>query len=107
MALALVLVWMLGVRNAVRKIETHASQSKIALVALANYFEIDVETEGMKTYRDEGLRGILRRGLSDRFVTTIFGVDLGVGDELTAKPVREAMSVAFRDDLRQAFDKDS
>ena len=49
LALALVLVWMSGMRSAVQSIETHVGESKIALVALLNYFETEVETEGSRT----------------------------------------------------------
>ncbi len=101
LAVAFVLVSIWGTRAAVERIEKHVGESKIALVALGNYFKIEVETETMKVIREEGLKGFMRLGKENVFLSAIFGFDFD--DRLTARPVRWGASVSFHDDVRQAL----
>lgn len=103
-ALLFYAVWALVVPF-VMKIETHSYQTKVAVVSIANYLEIEVETNLTKALDSEGMRGLLRRGKEKLFLLWFFGhVD---DDSLSARAVRSGREVSLLEDLKREANLDS
>ena len=81
----LIVLWTFGIRNNVKEIKSDTTQTKIAMVALMNYLDLGVETEGMKELKGgfKGLAGLLMTSIGLKLLTGKFD-----DDALTAKPVR-------------------
>lgn len=99
--LALLVIWMWSTRGDLKQLTSDATQTKIAVVALMNYLEIGVETEGMKALQEKGVRGIWQRAKENLVVSMILGQGMVVDDALTAKPVRHGASASLADDLNR------
>ena len=100
LALLFYAVWALMLPS-VMKTKTHTYQTKVAVVAIANYLEIQVETDLTKVMKSEGWRGILRRGRAnwDPLVWLLSGQP--VDDSLSAKPVRGGSEASLLEDLKR------
>lgn len=97
LSLATVFVCALQIRRTVKKAARHASQGLTALVALMNYYELCVETEPIREFKDVGIRGLIVNGLRERPLMWLFGMD--DAPELTATAVRSGTKVCWREDL--------
>ncbi len=86
LGIALMVLWIWGIRNNVEKFGSHATHVKIAIVALMNYLDLGVETEGMKELKEEGFKSIIQAWKVNIGLKLLTGTTKD--DALTAKPVR-------------------
>ena len=101
--LTLILIWAMVIRRRVNNIESKAAQCHIANVAMLNYFDISVQTDGMR--RADQI-GDVPFAVESFFTKAAWFGGSDLDDALTAKPVRNGQSVSFRSDLEMG-DMDS
>lgn len=74
------------------------SSSLGSLVALLNYFEIQIETDAMKEQRAVGTWQLMKNGFKESLLSRLFWVPQP-RDELTTKPVRNRAPASFGEDI--------
>ena len=90
-----VFFWALKIRRDAEQADSHAYASKLALVTLLDYFDLQMETEGTKKLADEGAWSLIKQGFADRIV----GLQ-HFDDANTAKAMRHREPATFSKDLR-------
>ncbi|MCZ6640366.1 MAG: hypothetical protein O7F71_02215 [Gammaproteobacteria bacterium] len=102
LALLFYAVWVLMLPS-VMKIESHTYQTKVAVVAIANYLEIQVETDLTKSISKEGwIRSFLNQAKWQPLLWLLSGQQ--VDDSLSARPVRGGSAVSLLEDLKHEVD---
>ena len=89
----------------VRNIERICSHSRTASVALASYFESEVETDSMRNIRDKGYWSTVRENISMSLAFALIPGMEPLEDGLTARAVRYGQRTTFREELNAKSDE--
>ena len=93
-------IWAFSLRQTISKIQSDTLQTKIAVVSMCNYLNIQVETDGMRHTKAKGVWSFLKETLLLGTLDKVFGTNT-TDDALTAKAVRDGKTVSLRSDLEQ------
>ncbi len=99
LALLFYAVWALLVPY-VMEIQSHVYQTKVAVVAMGNYLEIQIETDLTKTMSEKGWKRTFLDQAKWQPLLWLLGGDR-VDDSLSAKPVRGGSEVSLLEDLKR------
>lgn len=100
-AVLMVFLWVIGIKRRAEQVERDVTHTKIGLVALLNYLEIEVETEGMKQIKEVGGWSTTKTGWTNRVLGFVLGGSVrdAADDTLTSKAVRHGGEVNLRMDM--------
>ena len=90
-----VFFWALKIRRDAKQADSHAYASKLALVTLLDYFNLQMETEGTEKLADEGAWSLIKQGFAERIVGLQY-----FDDANTAKAMRHGEPATFGSDLK-------
>ena len=111
MPLLVLIILVIVVRNGkvVSGAESNTRATKIGVIAIMDYLNIAVQTEGMTHLAKKGVMSYLKESIQLSILGTIFGTTT-TDDAITAKAVRGGKPVKFENDLqmrRSSSDSDS
>ena len=88
------------------EIQSHVYQTKVAVVAMGNYLEIQIETDLTKSMSEKGWKRTFLDQAKWQPLLWLFGGDR-VDDSLSAKPVRGGSEVSLLEDLKREVERAS
>lgn len=103
--LAFVFFWVWSVTKKLQYVTSHVTQTKVGMVALLNYLQICVETDGMKKLQQEDISALFKSWKSALFWRMVLGdgaVPI-IDDTLSAQPVRQGSKITLAADIRSAL----
>jgi hypothetical protein len=89
------------VTRSIREVERYGRATIITAVALANYLEIEVETDALKQMHEKGPMSVMQEGLGYWFASFFLGnwASRAVTDHAGIYSARQGSAVTFREDM--------
>ena len=99
--LSVLIILIIVVRNAkvVSSVKSNTTVTKIGVIAIMDYLNIEVQTEGMVHVAKKGVMSYLKESIQLNILDTIFGTKT-TDDAITAKAVRGGKPVKFENDYK-------
>ena len=99
--LLVLIILVIVVRNGkvVSSVESNTTATKIGVIAIMDYLNIAVQTEGMTHIAKKGVMSYFKESIQLNILDTIFGTKT-TDDAITAKAVRGGKPVKFENDLQ-------
>ena len=99
--LSVLIILIIVVRNAkvVSSVKSNTTVTKIGVIAIMDYLNIAVQTEGMTHLAKKGVMSYVKESIQLSILDTIFGTKT-TDDAITAKAVRGGKPVKFENDLQ-------